>query len=302
MEHPQTALETLSNCPVCLAPNFKAFISCKDFTVSHETFQIVQCERCGFKFTNPRPAEESIGRYYESSDYISHSNTSKGFVNILYQIARRFTIAKKVKRINSVCSDGNTILDYGCGTGEFLYAMKKAGWSVKGIEPNSQARNYAINNHLLEVFEPSEINFFPEKTLDTITLWHVLEHVHQLNQTIDIFKKILKDNGKLIIAVPNCDAAESKTYNQTWAAYDLPRHLYHFNADSISILFKNHQMKVKTIFPMHLDAFYVSMLSEKYSNKTGSFIKGMYNGAKTNLQSIANNKKSSSLIFIIEKA
>lgn len=294
-------LETLSSCPLCSGTKFSLFISCKDYTVSHETFQIVQCESCGFKFTNPRPIEETIAKYYHSSDYISHSNSSKGIINSLYQIARKFTISKKVSLIKSVKPEGKTILDYGCGTGEFLHAIKKAGWRTKGIEPNPEARIFAKSNYLVEVFEPSEINSFPAKSFDVITLWHVLEHVHKLDETIDSFKKLLNDNGILLIAVPNSNASESNTYHGFWAAYDVPRHLYHFSSESITQLFKKHQMQLLKIFSMPLDAFYVSMLSEKYRRSSFGFLKGIFNGAKTNLNSFSDKNNSSSLIFILEK-
>lgn len=301
MEQVKSNLETLSTCPVCSGTNYVPFLSCIDYTVSYETFQIVECIACGFKFTNPRPSEEEIGKYYDSSDYISHSNTSKGIINSLYKITRRFTISKKVRLIKSVCPDGKSILDYGCGTGEFLSGMKKVGWSTKGIEPNPEARNYAINTNLLEVTDPSEIISFRPKSFDAITLWHVLEHIHKLNETIEVFKKLLSDDGKLIIAVPNNEAVDALIYKETWAAYDVPRHLYHFNVDSITRLFRNHQMQVLNVMLMPLDAFYVSMLSEKYRNKTFGIINGVLNGAKTNLKSRFDKKKSSSLIFVIDK-
>ncbi|HKR07150.1 MAG TPA: class I SAM-dependent methyltransferase [Bacteroidia bacterium] len=294
-------METLSQCPVCSSSQFKPFISCEDYTVSHETFQIIQCEGCGFKFTNPRPTEESIGKYYQSTDYISHSNVSKGLINSIYQVVRQFTISKKIKLIKSISKEGKNILDYGSGTGEFLYAIKKSGWNAKGAEPNSDARNYAINNHLLEVVEPAEIRFFPKGSFDIITLWHVLEHIHKLNEIIDELKKMLAINGKIIVAVPNNKAAEQLIYGQSWAAYDVPRHLYHFNLDSIKQLFENHQMKVEKFMTMPFDAFYVSILSEKYKESNLGFIKGFFNGTRTLIKSFFDKQKSSSLIFIIGK-
>ena len=296
----QVGLEILSDCPVCSGKQFAPFISCKDYTVSHETFHIVECSSCGLKFTNPRPSESVIGKYYQSEDYISHSNTSKGIINSLYKIARKFTISRKVNLIKAVSSDGKSILDYGCGTGEFLNGMKKAVWEAKGAEPNDQARKLAINNYGLNVVEPNAISGLPENSFDVITLWHVLEHVHQLNQTIGIFNKLLKQNGKLIIAVPNCDAADAEYYNEHWAAYDVPRHLYHFNSDSMNRLMLNHQFQVVKELTMPLDAFYVSLLSEKYKSSSLGIIKGIANGAKTNFKSWSDKKNASSLIFIIE--
>ena len=293
-------METLTDCPVCSGKQFNSFISCKDYTVSHETFQIAQCASCGFKFTNPRPSETEIVKYYQSEDYISHSNTSKGIINSLYKVARKFTISQKVNLIKSVCPDGKSILDYGCGTGEFLNGMKKAGWFVNGVEPSKQAQGFAINNYELHIIEPNEINRLRENNFDVITLWHVLEHIHQLNQTIGVFKKLLKQNGKFIIAVPNCDAADVTYYKEYWAAYDLPRHLYHFNSDSMNRLMFTHQLRVVKTLPMPLDAVYVSMLSEKYKNSSLGLIKGILNGVNTNIKSWSDTKKSSSLIFVIE--
>lgn len=296
----QSGLETLTECPICSGKQFSSFLSCIDHTVSHETFHIVQCQSCDLKFTNPRPTEQAIGKYYQSEDYISHSNSSKGVINLLYKTARRFTISRKTALVRSISPNGTRFLDYGCGTGEFLYSMKKSGWISKGIEPSPQARNFAIDKLLLEVFPPDEINFFPPASFDVITLWHVLEHVHQLNETIRILKNLLSDKGKLIIAVPNSDAADAGIYNEVWAAYDLPRHLYHFNAASITRLLSNHEMQVKKIIPMALDAFYVSMLSEKYKKSLFGMVRGVLNGAKTNFKSWSDRKNASSLIFIIE--
>lgn len=295
-----SSLEALTQCPLCSSLEFKPFIKCVDHTVSHEIFLIVECKTCAFKFTNPRPSISSIGKYYQSSDYISHSNTSIGIINKIYQIARHFTISKKVKLIKSLSSGGKNILDYGSGTGEFLTAMKKAGWNTKGIEPGEQARSFAINNHL-DVVHPDEMkNFFPAK-LDIITLWHVLEHIHDVNETIAALRELLTQEGKIIVAVPNNKSTDQKIYKEVWAAYDVPRHLYHFNLESVNRLFQKHQMTVKKVLPMPLDGFYVSFLSEKYKKSNFGLIKGFFSGLKTYLNSLKEKQFSSSLIFIIEK-
>ncbi len=301
MEQISEKTELLSQCPICGGTVFQKFITALDYTVTKEAFKIVKCAECHFTFTNPRPTEDSIYTYYQSTDYISHSNTSKGIINSLYQIARRFAIKKKVKFIQAASPQGKAILDYGCGTGEFLNAMKQAGWKVNGIEPSLKARQRAIQNYNCDVYAPSEIHNLPEKSFDVITLWHVLEHIHKLNKTIEDFKKLLVPGGVLIVAVPNSDAADALLYKEHWAAYDVPRHLYHFNFDSMKRFFSNHQMKIKKALRMPLDAFYVSMLSEKNQNKSLALIRGVVSGINTNLASINNIKKSSSLIFIIEE-
>jgi ubiquinone/menaquinone biosynthesis C-methylase UbiE/transcription elongation factor Elf1 len=301
VEHNIPCFETLFNCPVCSASTFKPFISCEDFTVSHETFHITECENCGLKITNPRPTEGDIIKYYESSDYISHSNTSKGIVNALYQIARRFTIKRKKRLIKSICPDGKSLLDFGCGTGEFLAVMKNDGWNSKGIEPGVTAREFAKNSHLLDVIEPQEMHKIASNFFDIITLWHVLEHVHKLNESVEELKRILKDNGKLVVAVPNNNASEQLIYKQFWAAYDVPRHLYHFNVESIAQFFIKHKMTIVKTYSMPLDGFYVSLLSEKYKKNKFGFIHGLYIGTIALFKSFINKARSSSLIFIIEK-
>lgn len=260
----------------------------------------MQCESCRFKFTNPRPSEDAISVYYQSEAYISHSNTTKGIVNILYQVARKITVGRKIKLINSLYNQDKLLLDYGCGTGEFLAAAKKMGWGGRGIEPDSKARKFAIEHHSLEVGSPNEIGDMPANTFDIISLWHVLEHIHQLNESIIRLKTLLKPKGKLIVAVPNSDSYDAKLYGEYWAAYDVPRHLYHFNADSISKLFNNHDFKLTDVKPMWLDAFYVSMLSEKYRKTNLGFLRGILTGGITDIKALFNNKNVSSLIFIFE--
>lgn len=292
-------METLLSCPICNHDKFNPFLSCVDHTVSRGTFNIVECNRCEFKFTNPRPAETEIDKYYKSVKYVSHSNSSKGLINWIYQIVRNHTLKQKLKLINRLTNirqpSFKNLLDIGCGTGEFLNTCKNAGYNVVGIEPSSEARRLAQDKYSLDVRTEESIKKFDNESFDIITMWHVLEHVHRLNERVAELKRLLKKNGVLIVAVPNPNSFDAKFYKENWAAYDVPRHLYHFVYQDIKSLFENKSMEVREILPMKFDSFYVSMLSEK--NRGGGILNGILNGWLSNRK--ASEKNWSSQIYII---
>ena len=293
-------MDTLSNCPICGNQIFSDFMSCVDHTVSRETFHIVQCEKCGFKFTNPRPEIGYLGKYYVSEDYVSHSNSKKGFVNSTYQLVRKYTLLKKLQLISKYYKSGK-ILDIGCGTGEFLNVCKSAKWTIVGIEPSADARRMAIENYGLDVKEESGITDLEAGSFDVISMWHVLEHVPELNARVEDLKRLIKKDGIIIIAVPNCDSFDARKYKENWAAYDVPRHLYHFTPKDIESLFKKHDMKVVRTLPMVFDSYYVSMLSEKIKTGKTNLIISLWTGFRSNMAAIKSGKAYSSQIYLIRK-
>ncbi len=294
-------MEAILECSICKGSNFDLFLECKDHTVSHETFKIVKCNSCGFVFTNPRPGPDAIGKYYQSEDYISHSNSSKGLFNLLYQQIRRIAIQSKVKLIKSKNPTKRSILDYGSGTGEFLNAMKSEGWNTMGIEPSLQAKEMSIKNYNLDIEEPDSLSKIANENFGVITLWHVLEHVHQLGNTIEQLNRILDKNGILIIAVPNHEAWDANFYKEYWAAYDVPRHLYHFSKNDVIRLFTQLGLKLMEIRPMFFDPFYISLLSEKYLNGKPSYLNAIKAGIATTRAGKIDVTKNSSLIYIFKK-
>lgn len=299
VEH--THMEELKECPVCAGKVFEPFIICKDFTVSGEKYSIVKCTSCGFLFTNPRPGAMEIGKYYESEEYISHSNSKEGFLNKIYQFVRKKAIADKIKLIQGENKGlEKKILDIGCGTGEFLQACKENGWKSRGVEPNEKARTFAQITYGLNILDETQLKALQD-TFSIITMWHVLEHVHELQERVMQLNKLLKTGGTAIIAVPNPTSADALNYKEFWAAYDVPRHLYHFSPSSIKNLFSRHGFSHVKSLPMKYDSFYVSMLSEKYRHGTNNLTGAFFNGLKSNLKAGANPEKYSSVIYIFKK-
>lgn len=295
-------MNQLSHCPNCNSQTFEPFISCKDYTVSGEVFSIVNCTSCGFKFTNPRPTNDKIGGYYKSDNYISHSNTSKGLISKLYKAVRNYTLKGKLDLISKHSSKGN-LLDYGCGTGMFLSVAKSSTWNAYGIEPDSGARAFAINENKMIVYpdvETANANL-KDTQFNCITLWHVLEHVMDLNETIAWFYSKLNKGGALIIAVPNYTSYDAKHYKEFWAAYDVPRHLYHFEQKVMVDLVQKAGFTFKESLPMKFDSFYVSMLSEKYKHGKINYFKAFLTGLKSNLKA-SEAKDYSSVIYVFKKS
>lgn len=294
-------MEILSNCPICDGEKINPILEVTDYSISKEKFTISSCSTCSFLFTNPRPERENISKYYESSDYISHSNSKTGLINKIYQFVRRHLLNKKIKLVSKYLDSDNSILDIGCGTGEFLNACKKQGWLTKGVEPNENARKFCLDNYNLGVVDESEIGTFLPKSFSVITMWHVLEHVHGLKKRVEDLSFLLKNNGIAIIAVPNRESFDAVYYEKYWAAYDIPRHLYHFASENIKDLFKQNDFEHIESLPMKFDSFYVSILSEKYKNNKFQFLNAFRIGLKSNLIAGKNQEKYSSVIYVFRK-
>jgi 2-polyprenyl-3-methyl-5-hydroxy-6-metoxy-1,4-benzoquinol methylase len=291
-----TSVET---CPACGTNSFNNLLSCVDYTVSHETFQIVQCKNCGLGITNPRPENSQLEKYYDSKEYISHSGTISG-IGAIYRIVRSFSLKRKRSLLERLAQNKKS-LDYGCGTGDFVKELNQNGWDAYGVEPSTSARTKALELNPSKIFP--ELTDLKDQKFDVITLWHVLEHIPNLHEIIPAIKLSLQPAGTLVIAVPNPQSPDSQHYRDKWAAYDVPRHLWHFQKNSMEQLMKAHGFKIAEILPMKFDAFYVSMLSEKYlnNNKLGltGIIKGFTHGLISNIKAAKTNNYSS-LIYIVK--
>lgn len=292
----------IASCPVCGNTSLNPFLSCVDYTVSQETFSLVKCLQCSLIITQPQPATPDLSRYYRSENYTSHSIKSTSIIDAIYTLARSFTLRWKLKIISeSTEIKAGKILDYGCGTGEFLHACQTNGWKTFGVEPSDLARSKAVKTSR-SCIAPS-IKELMESDFDSITLWHVLEHIPNLDETLQQIRSKLTSNGTLFIAVPNPQCFDALYYKNLWAGYDVPRHLWHFSQQNIRLLMAKNGFSVNAVIPMQLDAFYVSMLSEKYKNNRQTLVgilKAFVIGIRSNLKG-SKTGEYSSLIYILKK-
>ena len=277
-----------------------SYLKVKDYSVSGESFELIYNETFDFLETQPQPSLNKLPAYYKSDDYISHTDSQRTLFEKAYQFVKKITLTRKLKIIKSNAKEGKRLLDFGCGTGDFLKEAQKKGWHVFGIEPDEQARQIANKKTNNIVFNSDYISKFENQSFDVITLWHVLEHLPNTKEQLSVFNKLLKPNGMLIVAVPNYKSYDATYYKNFWAAFDVPRHLYHFSRTAINNLVSFENMKVIKTYPMLFDAFYVSLLSEKYKSGKMKPIRAFFIGCLSNLKAIG-TKEYSSLIYCIKK-
>lgn len=288
----------LINCPICGSEKHKLSISVKDFTVSKEIFNIVECGGCGLLFTNPRPGINDIGDYYKSASYISHTNQQTGVFGRLYQFLRNRAIDRKLSWIEKH-SSGNEILDYGCGTGEFLSFCSKQGWNTIGVEIADEPRKNAISRYGLNVISPLLIDSIALNKFDVVTMWHVLEHVDNLLDTVRTIVAKIKPGGLLVLALPNPESWDAKHYKEFWAAWDVPIHYYHFKKEDILRLADMAGLSLVETKNMPFDSYYISLLSEEYKTGNKKWLEAVKIGFLSNLKAGPNN--ASSLTYILRK-
>ena len=278
-----------------LHKGLEPFLNCKDYTVSGETYEVMFNPEYDMLVTSPIPVD--LENYYKSEDYISHTDSKKSMLDKVYQSVKNYTLKRKLSLINSFKTEGKNILDVGAGTGDFLNVCKNNGWNTVGVEPSIDAINIAAKKG---VFLKENLDEIQNKKFDVITLWHVLEHVEILSDYISKLKELLSDNGRLVIAVPNHKSYDAKYYKEFWAAFDVPRHLWHFSQTSIHKIFSTEEMIVEKTIPMKFDSYYVSLLSEKYKTGKMNPIKALYRGFTSNLKARSSSEYSS-LIYVIKK-
>ena len=290
--------EKLVKCPVCKTTVFSDFLEVTDHFLSKEKFSIQACDACGFRFVNPRPEKTEIGRYYQSEDYISHDAKKGDLISRVYRLARVVSISRKFGIVKANVAAGN-ILDIGCGTGEFLGYCRSKGFEISGFEPNEKAREYAMRENNIPMAGNLADLKDKHSAYSCITMWHVLEHVHDLDETLAMIRGMLKPDGVFIVAVPNSNSWDAQNYGSFWAAYDVPRHLYHFTGATLTKLISRHGFEMRKVLPQKLDAFYVSMLSEKYRHRKNNYLKSLFLGFWSNFQAWKKGRGHSSQIFVL---
>ncbi|HLF33301.1 MAG TPA: class I SAM-dependent methyltransferase [Cyclobacteriaceae bacterium] len=290
--------EKLDKCPGCSSSSIGNHFICTDHVVSGESFALSACQDCELVFTNPRPVKDLMGNYYKSENYVPHTKR-KGVFNQIYRAARSLNIRNKLKLLPGDSFAGK-LLDVGCGTGEFLAACKKSGWDVTGVEPHFQANSASAE--ILGISIHTDISQVTgDNTFEVITFWHALEHIYELHETIDHAKRLLTKSGRILIALPNRDSLDAGIYGPSWAGYDVPRHLYHFNQNSFSRLAREHGLKLTDKIPLRFDAYFVSLLSEKYKTGSRNWVRSFITGYKSNSYANSNQKNFSSIIYILKK-
>nr|WP_299071570.1 class I SAM-dependent methyltransferase [uncultured Allomuricauda sp.] len=273
----------------------KSYLKTKDFSVSQESFELLYDSELEMLVTHPKPKD--VNPYYDSEGYISHTDSKASLTDRLYQKVKQYSLKKKIQLIDNQSYKSKKVLDYGAGTGDFLAKVNSMGFEGEGIEPNGKARAKAAEKGI-ELQE--NITSLKVKKYDVITLWHVLEHLPDLNKRIGDIEALLEEKGTVVVAVPNYKSYDAKHYKQYWAAYDVPRHLWHFSKASIIRLFDRHGFEVVSIRPMLFDSFYVSLLSEKYKGNKLYLISAFFVGLWSNISAFL-TKEYSSLIYVIKK-
>ena len=287
-------------CPICASELIGKLYVAKDFTVSGELFEVWRCNSCSCGFTQDVPDASTIGPYYAAESYVSHTDSSKGFINSVYHKVRSYALRTKKNLVTElVGKQTGTLLDIGAGTGAFVNTMQSAGWQVTGLEPDATAANQALVKYNIQLQPADAIYTLGSHQFDTITMWHVLEHVHDLHGYFKRFSEVLKSDGILVIAVPNYTSTDARIYGKNWAALDTPRHLYHFSPSSMELIADTYGFKLVTKKAMWFDAFYVAMLTEQHNG--GSFIKAILVGLWSNLTAFLDVNKCSSVIYAFKK-
>ncbi|MFN7099180.1 MAG: class I SAM-dependent methyltransferase [Flavobacterium sp.] len=276
--------------------NQQPFLTVQDHSVSQEIFNLYYDSNLDMLVTHPQPSLDQLGKYYESDDYISHTDSKRSLFEKAYHVVKSIALKNKLNLINFEQSAKGAILDIGAGTGDFLAVAKQNGWSTTGIEPSPKAKSIATTKGISFVENTIDL---ANHSFDVITMWHVLEHVPDLDFQIKELKRLLKPTGTLIVAVPNFKSFDAKHYGKFWAAYDVPIHFWHFSKKAIELLFAKENMKLKKVLPMKFDSFYVSLLSEKYKNGKMNFIKAFFIGLKSNWKA-ASSKEYSSHIYVLK--
>jgi 2-polyprenyl-3-methyl-5-hydroxy-6-metoxy-1,4-benzoquinol methylase len=277
--------------------NNKLFMQVKDSSVSQESFDLLHNEELDMLVTSPQPSLEKLPSYYESDDYISHTDGKRSLFEKIYHVVKNIALQNKLRLINSQSLKGN-LLDIGAGTGDFLVVAKNNGWKITGIEPGEKPKAIAVNKGVSFANDLSELE---NNSFDIITMWHVLEHVPNLEFQIKELKRLLKPNGTILIAVPNFNSFDANYYGKFWAAFDVPRHLWHFSKTAVDKLFSKENLQLIQVVPMKFDSFYVSLLSEKYKNGKMNFLKAFWIGWKSYRYGSKNNEYSSHIYVIKNK-
>ena len=275
--------------------NKKHFLTVIDYSVSKESFDLYYDQDLDMLITSPQPSPENLGKYYESTDYISHTDSKRSLFEKAYHFVKGIALKNKLNLVNNCSAIKGNLLDIGAGTGDFLLTAKQNGWYTIGVEPSEKAKGIAINKGIKFSDSTQELE---SHSFDVITMWHVLEHVPNLEIQIRELKRLVKPNGTIIIAVPNYKSYDANYYGKFWAAFDVPIHFWHFSKTAIQLIFEKENIKLEKVLPMKFDSFYVSLLSEKYKNGKMNYIKAIWIGLMSNWKAKRSSEYSSHIYVL----
>ena len=289
-------------CPLCGASGQMPYADCIDFTVSKESFILLRCPQCGVVFTSNPPKESETIRYDTLDLKLKLGDSPRGLTDKLYYYVRHRMLRKKASIVESQSyRTGGTLLNYGAKTGYFSHYMERRGWKVTSIEKYHEERQFSLETFHHRMYDVSEMDRLTPETFDVITLWHVFEHCYNPNGLLNRFYRLLRPGGILLIACPNICSTDAMHYGANWAAYNVPRHLWHFNPTSLSNLLNKHGFTLMHRQKLSYDCFYISVLSEKNKNSKMPFLRGMWFGMRCWFISLARLDKSSSLVYVFRK-
>jgi len=288
-----------NKCPWCDSDKAQINLWLKDEFLTKEDFHICECLNCGLLYTMPRPDKDHIGAYYKSEDYYSHKENTKGFVPKLYERIKKNNLKNKYQLATKGLSVGK-MLEIGCGVGDFLHTAEEHGWECIGVEPSEEAKAIATKRTKASVLSSEELESLADEQFDLITMWHVLEHVDDLRWEMDQLQRLIKPHGRIVIAVPNYKSYDGQYYKEHWAAYDVPRHLNHFNRTVLTKMFKTKGLELKKMDKLKWDAYYISYMSEQYRIHSLPLVRGAFRGLISNSKARKSGEWSS-LVYIFEK-
>lgn len=288
-----------NKCPWCGSDKAQINLWLKDDFLSKEDFHICECLNCGLLYTMPRPSKDKIGEYYKSEEYYSHQENKKGFIPRLYEKVKKVNLKHKYELATKGLSTGK-LLDIGCGVGDFLHTAEAQGWQCTGVEPSEEAKAIARQRTQAKLLSSEDQEQLPDASFDVITLWHVLEHVDDLRWQVAQLQRLIKPNGRIVIAVPNYKSYDGQFYKEHWAAYDVPRHLSHFNRTTLAKILKTNDLKLVKTDKLKWDAYYISYMSEQYKIHKLPLVRGVYRGWLSNMKAKRSGEWSS-VVYIFEK-
>ena len=285
-----------SHCPSCGSEQSKLFLQAPDFRVSQMDFEIHNCLNCGLHYTKAAPSPDTIGSFYKAESYDSHRVDNKSLISRVYRVVRKINVRKKIKWIRRYNNQQGLVVDYGCGLGHLVAELKNQGYNAKGFEIDGDVRALSRETLTLEIQPLEDFRLLDNASVSVITMWHVLEHVYDLNTDFQHIVDKLAEDGSIFIAVPNFKSYDAKYYKKYWEAYDLPRHLYHFDNESIKRFCSRFGLRLESKIPMRFDSYYVSMRSEK--NKKNRFLlRGVFIGWLSNVLSFRYGYSSHAYVF-----